>query len=211
MAKKIRKYTDEEKQYLKSIIPGRSYAEILVLFNAKFDNQLTKTNLAGFIKNNGVSRGIPSYFQKGHIPHNKGKPFLSGGRSAQTQFKKGGMPGNYRPIDSTRINVDGYTEIKVADPKKWRLLHRVIWEKEHGPVPKGHVVLFGDGDRTNISLENLLLVSRAELAMLCKFGLIGKSREITGVGIIAANLRLKLGKLQKKNKKRRKNIVDQEQ
>ena len=36
-----------------------------------------------------------------------------------------------------------------------KLLHRLIWEKAHGPIPPGHVMLFKDGDRTNVALDNL--------------------------------------------------------
>ena len=202
-----RKYSEEERLFLKSIIPGRNYAGILSLFNAKFDVPLTSANLASFIKNNKINTGLTGRFQKGHITHNKGKSFHAGGRSAETRFKKGNMPFNYKPVGSTRISKDGYTEIKVADPRKWMHLHRIVWEKEHGPIPKGHVVIFGDGDKTNICIENLLLISRGELALLNKCKLLGASPEITKIGIMVANVKQKLRKRIKGKKKRCKEEV----
>ena len=198
----LRKYSEEEKLFLKGIIPGRHYEEILSLFNAKFDVPITLANLASFIGNNKVNTGLTGRFQKGQTPHNKGKSFYAGGRSAETRFKKGSMPGNYRPMGSTRVSKDGYTEIKVADPRKWKHLHRVIWEKEHGPIPKGHVVIFGDGNKTNICIENLLLISRGELAVLNKCKLLGASPEITKIGIMVANVKQKLRKRIEGKKKR---------
>ena len=45
----------------------------------------------------------------------------------------------------------------------------LLWEQRHGrPVPDGHLVLFADGDRRNFDPANLLLVSRAELAVMNK-------------------------------------------
>ena len=37
-----------------------------------------------------------------------------------------------------------------------------MWEKEHGPVPKGMKLTFLDGDSSHISLDNLMLVSERE-------------------------------------------------
>ncbi|MEN6487843.1 MAG: HNH endonuclease [Smithella sp.] len=65
-----------------------------------------------------------------------------------TQFKKGNKPANWVPIGTERTNRDGYVEVKIADGrlnKNWKAKHIFIWETANGPVPKGHVVIFGDG------------------------------------------------------------------
>lgn len=60
----------------------------------------------------------------------------------------------------------GYLERKVADctaeHSGWVTVHVLLWREAHGPVPAGHRVCFRDGDRTNITLGNLELVSFAE-------------------------------------------------
>jgi hypothetical protein len=43
--------------------------------------------------------------------------------------------------------------------KGWRALHRILWEDAHGPVPGGYIVAFKDGDRLNVELRNLKLIS----------------------------------------------------
>lgn len=117
-------------------------------------------------------------FKPGHKPHNAGhKGWQAGGRSVQTQFRKGQMAGqaarNYKPIGSLRINADGYLERKVTDAhpvpaRRWVGVHRLVWESAHGQVPPGHVVRFRAGMFTQvleeITLDRLELVSRAEHA-----------------------------------------------
>ncbi len=40
------------------------------------------------------------------------------------------------------------------------LLHQIIWEEAHGPLPPAHVIRFRDGNRNNHDPENLFLASR---------------------------------------------------
>jgi hypothetical protein len=37
-----------------------------------------------------------------------------------------------------------------------------VWIKKHGPIPKGIVVRFKDGDHLNCNIENLEMISRKE-------------------------------------------------
>lgn len=187
----MRKSAAEERDYLREITPGRSYAQITEMFNAKFENRITIVQVKTFIKNNKLKTGRTGYFEKGNTPHNKGKKrWWAGGEAAW--FKKGNTPHNHKPVGSTRVTKYGYTKIKTAEPNKWRMLHAVIWENANGSAPKGHVVIFADGDRQNITLNNLILVSRAQLAMINKFKLISASAELTKTGALTAELILKL-------------------
>lgn len=106
-------------------------------------------------------------YPKGHQPWNAGlKGWQAGGRAKLTQFKKGNKPGNWRPVGSYRITKDGIRQRKVTDtgypPRDWKAVHAILWERHMGPIPRGHIVRFKDGDRTNIRLSNLELVSRAD-------------------------------------------------
>lgn len=108
-------------------------------------------------------RMVGTRFGKGHEPWNKGASWDSGGRSSETRFKPGTMPHNHKPIGHERINVDGYRERKVAEPKTFRAVHVLLWEEHLGPVPKGFAVIFKNRDKTDIRIDNLALVSRADL------------------------------------------------
>jgi HNH endonuclease len=114
------------------------------------------------------SVGLAGRFKPGLVPHNKGKrsPGSSTGRMAETQFKKGARPWDWKPLGSTRV-MDGYEQTKVADtgytPRDWQPTHVLLWREMRGPVPEGHAVCFLDGDKKHIAIGNLELVSRAEI------------------------------------------------
>ena len=195
---KWRRYTKEERAFLIEIVPGRSYAEIAEKFNSRFSPPITTGQVNSFIGNNNLSTGRTGRFYKGQPAHNKGKYIRC---SPATEFAKGHVPHNYRPVGSTRINKDGYTEVKVADPSKWRQLHIIVYEKEYGNIPKGHVVIFADGNKQNVTRENLILVTRAELLVLNSHKLIGKTKELTETGLLAADLLMKICERRKKQGK----------
>lgn len=101
----------------------------------------------------------------GSTPWNKGTTYRAGGRSSLTRFKPGAIPKNIRPVGSTRINVYGYVEIKIAEGNfQWRLLHRENWKKHHGEYPpRGTALVFKDGNKQNCAIDNLELLTRKQL------------------------------------------------
>lgn len=107
-------------------------------------------------------------FKKGHTPFTQGKKqteYLSPEaleRTVATRFKPGQKVWNTKPIGYERINVDGYIEVKIEEPNKFKGKHRLIWEQHFGEIPKGHNVQFRDGNRQNVDIENLYLISRSE-------------------------------------------------
>lgn len=108
-------------------------------------------------------------FKKGMTPWNKGmKGFLANGRSSDFNFKPGNRPANWRPVGSTRVNVEGYVEIKVAEGiNQYRPLHREVWKQHHGSYPpKGHALIFINGNRQDCDISNLKLVTRKELMLM---------------------------------------------
>jgi hypothetical protein len=183
------RFTPKQIEFIKVNVFGKSYAEIITLVNSQFGIQLNKNQVKSFMGNHKLNSGRTGRFESGHAPFNKGKTGIGGWEP--TQFKKGCKSWNYKPVGSERINSDGYVDIKIADPNKWRPKHLLIWEAENAPVPKGHVVIFGDGNRLNLELDNLILVSRKELAILNKNRLIHCSAELTRSGILIADIYLK--------------------
>jgi hypothetical protein len=117
----------------------------------------------------GDNVGASSRFSCGHVPANKGlrRPGWSPGRMAETQFKPGARPHTWRPVGSTRFTKDGYLQRKISDtgypPRDWVGEHILLWEKAHGPLPKGHALAFKDRNTGNICLDNLELITRREL------------------------------------------------
>lgn len=114
--------------------------------------------------------GCKTRFKPGHVPANKGiKGWDAGGRSHETRFKKGQRGNKFVPIGSERLTPDGYLQRKVSatgyPPRDWQAVHVLLWVEHNGPIPEGSVVVFKDGDRKNIVIENLEMITRGELAL----------------------------------------------
>ena len=110
-------------------------------------------------------RGGNTRFKKGTTPWNKGTHWKAGGRSAETRFSKGHVPHTWVPVGTERDN-GGYLERKVSDTgctrQDFRLVHVMHWERYRGPVPKDCIIVFRNGDKRDIRIANMELISRAE-------------------------------------------------
>ena len=192
-------WSDEEKQYLAEITPGRGYKEIQSMMSCKFGFDYTHHQIKGAITRNKLNTGRTGRFEKGHATWNKGTKGLT--KANVTSFKKGQKPHNYKPLGSERITKDGYCEVKVSDTgRRWRPKHVLIYEKHHGKVPKGSAVIFLDGNKRNFDIDNLYLVTRSQLAMLNKNSLIQKDAELTKTAINVVDLMKKISAMEKKDK-----------
>lgn len=192
-----RKYTPEHIAFLSENINGCHFGDLTEKFNQRFGLNLSVAAMISLTARYGLHNGIdsqfnqgyePTQFKKGHVPFNKGKKGINYSGMKATQFKKGGKPWNYRPVGTERVNTDGYAEVKIADPNKWRAKHVLIWEAAHGPVPKGHTIIFADGNKRHVELSNLLLVTRGQLARLNQNHLIQEDGDLTRSGIIIADI-----------------------
>tara|TARA_R110002049_G_scaffold282589_3_gene462437 strand:+ start:307 stop:897 length:591 start_codon:yes stop_codon:yes gene_type:complete len=121
-------------------------------------DDVSKTNLHSLRKRKQWKTGRTGRFEKGNIPHPDAR--MKGPN--KTSFKKGSRPHNWKVVGSTRVSKDGYVEVKISEPKTWVQLHTIIWSAEHGDIPESHCVVFIDGDKSNVKLENLELITRAE-------------------------------------------------
>lgn len=135
-------------------------------------DDVSAINLHSLRKRKGWKTGRTGCFAKGVVPHNKGKPFPTRGRAAETQFRKGQRPHNTNYLGHERVSKDGYVEISVDErnphtgfERRYVLKHRWLWEKAHGPVPAG-MCLKCRGDRLNTDPSNWELVARALLPRL---------------------------------------------
>ncbi len=114
----------------------------------------------------GCNIGKQYQFQKGLVPHNKGKKGISYPGTEATQFKPGSKPKNWKPIGSERYIKEGYLQRKMTDtgypPRDWVAVHRLLWQEHHGEIPDDHYIRFKDGNKRNIAIENLEMVSTVE-------------------------------------------------
>lgn len=196
------KTTLERKAFIEAHVKGRTNEELTKLFNEHFGLNFTSDQVKAFKNRFHLSSGLTGHFEKGSVPINKGKKkWWKGGE--ETQFRKGQKPWNYMPVGTERVNTDGYVDIKIAEPNVWKAKHVIIWKEANGPVPKGYKLLFGDGNKLNVTLDNLLLISQRQLSELNRHHLIQNDIELTKTGLIVANIYSKISEHKKRNKERR--------
>jgi hypothetical protein len=179
-----RLWNEEDDQLLRAIYPDRPTADVARQLRRSVNAVHARADLLGLTKSaayraspqacrlrRGDNVGARFRFPKGHVPANKGlrRPGWGPGRMRETQFKPGQRSGqaaaHYMPIGSTRL-VDGYVYRKVSDVPNvpytvnWKPENHLIWIAAHGLLPPGHALRFRNGDRTDVRLDNLELVTR---------------------------------------------------
>ena len=162
------------KKYTKEVVAliiknsAMSRKELAELINSKFGTSYTRIQIQAKCTSLGLKASTDGRLKKGHVTWNKGmkgyKP------SPETMWKKGNVPHTAAPVGHEYITKDGYIECKFEGERQMKLKHKYLWEKANGPIPKGYALIFRNGIKTDCRLENLMLVSRAELlAMNRKF------------------------------------------
>lgn len=183
------KYTKEHEDFLRKHKDSPRDA-LTKSFNEKFNVLQNVKALSQKCRKLGLICPDNGCFKKGSIPSNKGTKGLV--KANKTSFKKGNIPQNVRKVGSISYRKDKngrhYAHIKVAEPNKWKMLHVYVWEQKYGNLPKGHCIIFKDKDTLNTNINNLMLISRAELARLNqKYSHIDKSLKETALQIIKIN------------------------
>lgn len=164
-----RPWTDPDDATLRILykqITARAIGEILGRTRSAIKNRAQTLGLAKPGENNGS-------FRKGMTPWNKGSHYVAGGRSAQTRFKAGTRNGRaaqlWQPIGAERVTKDGYLERKLTDTGVTRRdyvpVHHIVWRAAGFDIPPGHALCFKDGNKKNIVIANLELITRAALML----------------------------------------------
>ena len=176
-------WTPEEDARLRELYPDRPSKDVARMLGRSLSSTSARATEFGLKKSAAYlaspasgrlygQNGKATRFQKGHEPANKGlrRPGFAPGRMRETQFKPGQHPKRWDPdfyvLGALRVSTEGYIEMRTSfDPGGcgWSLLHRILWEDAHGPVPRTHALVFKDGDRLNVELDNLEVITRAEL------------------------------------------------
>lgn len=192
----IRRYwTDSELDALRRLYPDHTAEVVAKVLNRRPGSVHQKAVALGIGKSDAfkqsdmsgrIRRGnehpamVATRFVKGQPAWNKGVKGVVGVQEAcrATQFKKGEMTGaaqhNYVPIGSLRVSKDGYLERKVTDDpslypaRRWVPEARLVWERDCGPIPAGHIVIYRPGMKTvvesEITVGRLECISKAENA-----------------------------------------------
>mgnify|MGYP000006658893 FL=1 len=200
-------YSKIEDEFLINNVRGITLKELTDRFNKKFNLNMTESSISNRKVKLGIQSGIVGgQFVKGQTSFNKGKKWneymSKKGQegSRRTTFKKGNVPANRRPIGSERIDKDGYILIKMQDGHKnnnWIRKHRYLYEQAYGKIPKGHKVIFADGNNRNFDLDNLVLITDAEGLIMNRNKLFKKDKDLTKAGVTVAKILDKVNKRKK--------------
>lgn len=149
--------------------------ELHTAFVATFGrDDVSQSNITALCKRRGWFTGRNGRLEKCNVPHNKGVKGWTAPGSEKGWFRKGGRRGVatrlYKPIGTERLSKDGYVQRKVNDDlplqRRWRGVHLINWEAQHGPVPEGHALKCLDGNRLNTDAANWHPVPRSSLPRL---------------------------------------------
>ena len=191
-------YSTAHLDYLRSQYLRFSVTILTWAFNQTFATCLTEGQIRGTLRRHRILSGRTGFFKSGQVSWNNGKRGYIGAN--KTSFKAGNLPHNHRPLWSERIDKNGYVEMSVPErnpytgfPTRFKHKHVWIWEQANGPKPKGHVVIFKDGDIRNFNLENLALVSRRELLAMNQHGYREQPAELKPSVMALAKLEAKAG------------------
>jgi len=163
------KWTKEKDKYLKENLNEMTSREMAEQLGT------TKHAVSGRLHTMGLHRTAAARekmkkrtrFKKGHKSWNKDKRGMH--FSPATEFKKGHIPVNvkYDGCIRTRYNYKRGTFAKWIriSQNKWVAYNRYVWEKHHGEIPTGLLVVHKDGNPLNCDIDNLYLITRAENAI----------------------------------------------
>lgn len=164
-------YTPEKLAKLKELYPNTRNVDIAKILGVSEGSVISAGSRYKLRKTPEFLRKCSEkgYYKKGQEPANKGRKMnewmsKEGMKNCKkTRFKKGQMPVNHKEVGSERVcSKDGYIYVKVAEPNKWELKHRVIYRQHFGAIPKGRNVEFKDRNKLNLDPSNLVLRSRNE-------------------------------------------------
>lgn len=175
-------------------VPSKDMARMV---KEKFGVEFSAVGMKQFRQRHGIKSGLTGWYQRGHSPGNKGRKieeYMSPEAVAkvrQSTFKKGHRPANEKELGSIMV-MKGRKYIKVSQAEylwdRWKPYNHYIWEQHHGPVPEGRKIMHKDGDPMNCDIDNLELVTFAELVTMNRKGYRSKDPEQTMTGLAVVRL-----------------------
>ena len=192
-----RLFTKTQEEFIKVHYKGISSQELADVFNTHFKSAYTDEQMRAYKSREGLSSGYCAQFKPGHEPANKGKTWdeymSKEGQisSSKTLFKKGDEPPNKKPLGSERVTVDGYIQIKIKEPDVWVTKHRYLFEKEYGSVPKTHRLIFLDGNKQNLDLNNIKMIPNNIAGVMAKQRYFSDDPKLTEAGTLLSEIQVK--------------------
>lgn len=166
----VKKWTPEHDAWILEHIKGTKFTDLHKQLNEHFGTSFTYMAVKSHCDKKGFTNDRPRLFGEEGIPpgHVKGwkmvyKSEESKRNSQRGQFKKGHKLNEEKKIGEECV-FGKQIYVKVHDDgdfaHNWKLKHHFIYERHHGPVPDGYLVVFLDGNRSNFDPDNLMALPR---------------------------------------------------
>lgn len=215
----MRRYTQEEDDWLREFVPGHSQREVMAAFEDRFGRKMSRCQLRGRCNYLGIRHGVnKTLWKKGQPTWNKGMTWDEMGLTEEQQerirakgFKPGSVPVTTGKLLDEHIDKGGYAHVKV-DPRNakcsrdyWIPKAQYVWMQHNGrDFPDGHHCMFADHDITNFDPDNLVAVPN-ELVPILNGAVLNQmeyyDRDSMEVAITSAKLSKMLNRLTRKRNK----------
>lgn len=189
-------YPEDMEEFVRSIAEGKTTKEITEAVNKRYGaGTITEKKMRAYKKNHGIVSGVDTKFKKGRVG-NKGQKMSKDTyeKVKKTMFQKGHTPANKMQIGEVTRTTDGYLIRKIQDHgtqrERFEFVHRAVWEQHNGPIPKGKIVSFLDGNRENCDIDNLFLIDNETNLEMNRRKLRYQEAELTKVGKSIAELNI---------------------
>lgn len=170
--------------WLKVNVPGRPWKEVFELFQKEFPDFAWSVDA---MKNACYQRNIRN-------------GILVSPESKKYWFKKGHSVHNKKPLGS-EFKMKGYVMVKVkmdgSEYEKWKPKQVHIWEQHNGPLPKGYIITFIDGDKSNLNINNLACIKKSVNGAMNIKSLRSESPELFKVRVAQIELDQKIKRITK--------------
>lgn len=144
--------------------------DIIALIEKQFGLKRSLEQIKRWRHQNHLRNGKDGKFKPGNGP-TKGSIKKGEHRGRATEFKKGRPSDNQLPVGTeVFLPREKLWKRKIAEPNKWQLRSRYVWEQANGPLNPGQVLIHIDGDSANDSLENLRVINRKILGRINSSG-----------------------------------------
>ncbi len=172
--------TKEHHDFIKKHQAHITREEMTKMFNDAFGLSVSESKVASYAKRHGMLRVITPLIHKpehlqylkdnhGLLPRSQltdkfnqhfGTSFTA--KDIKTVCRRLGLKmkkvrRNYLPVGTVRQH-GKFLCIKTEEPDVWESMHKYVYEQEHGPMPDGFIIMFADGDRHNVDIDNLVCV-----------------------------------------------------
>lgn len=165
-------YTEEQKEWLKEKYPVLGAKKTTEEFNQKFKRKSSIHTIKEMCHSLGLTLNEDTFAKYREDTTKAMVDYAKNVRASKVGTV--GRPSN------------GYDLIKTEDG--WKSLGKYLYEKNIGKVPKGHQVIFLDGNKENRDVSNLAVVPLSYQALMNTYNLRSSDAEITKTSVMWCEL-----------------------